>query len=196
MSLALKPSVVSIISGRAMSPAARLALPIWMPACAPYWMARPSFMRPSRPSSATLRRGHEGDRCGLHGWAAPGTSGRQNLGSLSLSSKIVEGSRLTRRWRCQAPRSNAGESDGPKLEFWVSNVQARRIPRASPFCIRQLTLTLLSHRPGLSSVVRCFLSRVLLGSSIASTDWMYSAIYSGGRPCSLLPARTKSLYQP
>src|SRR5712675_466300 len=28
------------------------------------------------------------------------------------------------------------------------------------------------HRPTLSSVARCFLSRVLLGSSIASTDWM------------------------
>ena len=51
------------------------------------------------------------------------------------------------------------------------------------------------YRPGLPSVARCFLSRVLLASSIASTDWMYSAIYSGGRPCSLPPARTKSLYQ-
>ena len=51
------------------------------------------------------------------------------------------------------------------------------------------------YRPGLPSVARCFLSRVLLGSSIASTDWMNSTIYSGGRPCSLPPARTKSLYQ-
>src|ERR1700732_3879707 len=46
-----------------------------------------------------------------------------------------------------------------------------------------------------SSVARCFLPRVLSGSWIASTDWMYSSIYSGGRPCSLPPARTKSLYQ-
>ena len=51
------------------------------------------------------------------------------------------------------------------------------------------------YRPGLPSMDSCFLSRVLLASSIASTDWMYSAIYSGGRPCSLPPARTKSLYQ-
>ena len=51
------------------------------------------------------------------------------------------------------------------------------------------------YRPGLPSVARRFLSRVLLGSSTASTDWMYSAMYSGGRPCSLPPARTKSLYQ-
>jgi hypothetical protein len=61
---------------------------------------------------------------------------------------------------------------------------------------RQLASTLQFHRPGLPSVARCFSSLVLLGSSIASTDWMYSATYSGGKPCSLPPARTKSLYQP
>src|SRR5258708_5110540 len=88
-----------------------------------------------------------------------------------------------------------GPDSGRRADMPARQLRARsvhRVRRLDP----QLPLPPSSHRPGLPSVVRCFLSRVLLGSSIASTDWMYSAIYSGGRPCSLPPARTKSLYQP